>query len=612
MISRRRRALLGGGNLPLVSAGTLRRLTLTRAQVSVSATAVGTDGVSWSEFAADVPRFPGAARRLLIEGQRTNSVRNPRAEGIIAGTPGTAPTNWTVTASSNGINSEIVGRGVESGLPGVYVRLSGTSTAAAVIAVAFDNAVTAAVAQTWTLSSFLRLSAGSLTGAGVTNLEIIEQGGGTTPASTATQTPSATLTRTSVTHTTSEAGTTSIVVRQNLRVNSGVTFDATFFIAAPMACQAPFACSPVLPRAGTNRVLWSEALENAWWSKTTATIPETNRAAPDGSATGRLVNENGAGAAVAVATVNLVSVASGAPHTLTARLKRANCDWVRVFVGNDNSAANRVSVWANLATGALGTVTTQGTWTAGTGHSLTSLGHGWWLLELRFTPNNATLTVWATSAASDTSSSRANVGGGPGIGTQFEVWGVQVEQSPTASAYQANAGSLGGPASATRGADIVTGTLAALGLPGTAAGTYLISAVLPQVSTSVGATLLRIDDGTENNRIFLRQEPSQATLRLWNIVAGASAGADVVAGTITAGTLFRAALAVDGAGRAAASFNGGAVVSIAGGATAFTRLVLGGAVNGANALFGEVAHLSTLPAVTADGALPALCNTIPG
>ena len=51
------------------------------------------------QVAADTPRFDydpitRARRGILLEEARTNTIRNPRAEGSAAGSPGSTPTNW--------------------------------------------------------------------------------------------------------------------------------------------------------------------------------------------------------------------------------------------------------------------------------------------------------------------------------------------------------------------------------------------------------------------------------------------------------------------------------------------------------------------------------------
>lgn len=72
----------GTGRPALVSRGRISPLaTFTRSQVSAFSTARGADGATFREFAADVPRFNGTAQRLLIEGQRTNLIANPRTPG---------------------------------------------------------------------------------------------------------------------------------------------------------------------------------------------------------------------------------------------------------------------------------------------------------------------------------------------------------------------------------------------------------------------------------------------------------------------------------------------------------------------------------------------------
>jgi len=133
-------------------------LALSRAQVSTSSTALGADGVTWGEFGADVPRFNGVARRLLIEGQRTNSVRNPRMEGAVAGSPGTMPTHMAAANAGR----EIVGTGVESGIPFIDVRYTGSP--ADYFDMNFDTAnVVYNSPDTATGSVYLRLMGGSFT-----------------------------------------------------------------------------------------------------------------------------------------------------------------------------------------------------------------------------------------------------------------------------------------------------------------------------------------------------------------------------------------------------------------------------------------------------------------
>lgn len=103
---------------------------------------------------------------LLIEEQRTNSIRNNTMQGAVAGTPGTLPTNWTGNATLDGVSREVVATGTTNGITWIDIRLSGTSsTGGTQIPIAFDGVtqVAALQNQTWTPSVFLSVSGGSLT-----------------------------------------------------------------------------------------------------------------------------------------------------------------------------------------------------------------------------------------------------------------------------------------------------------------------------------------------------------------------------------------------------------------------------------------------------------------
>jgi hypothetical protein len=82
----------------------------------------------------DVPRLDyrnadgtlNSCPRLLLEPQRTNSIRNSTMVGAVAGSPGTLPTNWTSTLS--GLTQTIIGAGTENGIQYVDIRFNGTAT----------------------------------------------------------------------------------------------------------------------------------------------------------------------------------------------------------------------------------------------------------------------------------------------------------------------------------------------------------------------------------------------------------------------------------------------------------------------------------------------------
>jgi hypothetical protein len=111
----------------------------------------------------DVPRLDyrnadgsvNSCPRLLLEPQRTNSIRNSTMVGAVAGSPGTLPTNWGINAA---VTQTIVGTGIEAGLPYIDVRFSGTNTGANA-QILFESAtqITASNAQTWAGSFWFKI-----------------------------------------------------------------------------------------------------------------------------------------------------------------------------------------------------------------------------------------------------------------------------------------------------------------------------------------------------------------------------------------------------------------------------------------------------------------------
>jgi hypothetical protein len=232
---------------------------------------------------------------LLIEEQRTNSIRNNTGVGAVAGTPGTVPTNWSVTSTASGVTREIVGTGTESGIAYIDIKYSGTPSANLAISIAFEgtSSVAAAVGQTWTVSAYLKLQAGSFTGT-QTTLNILGTNGtiGTESFSTpnVTSTPSNIATaRLSASGTLADVTTLFVQPRVRISVTSGVPVDITLRIGLPQLEQGAFATS-VIPTAtaqvtrapdnatmtGTNFSSWynqSEGTMVAFYNTTTAVTP---------------------------------------------------------------------------------------------------------------------------------------------------------------------------------------------------------------------------------------------------------------------------------------------------------------------------------------------------
>lgn len=119
----------------LVSPGYISpSMVFSRAQVSSFSTAFDASG-NLVEYGADVPRFNGAAQRLLLEGQRTNFVSDVRFEGAVA--PSTNPAGMALVQSASGVSTTIVGTGTVNGLPYVDIAVAGTASNTSALILSF-------------------------------------------------------------------------------------------------------------------------------------------------------------------------------------------------------------------------------------------------------------------------------------------------------------------------------------------------------------------------------------------------------------------------------------------------------------------------------------------
>jgi hypothetical protein len=239
--------------------GTLdSRITFTRAS---SATFFDSAGVLQTA-ASGAARFtydPATLQPqgLLIEEQRTNSIRNNTMQGAVAGTPGTSPTNWVMPGTINGLTQQIVGVGTESGITYIDIRYSGTTTAASNHSVSFEaaNQISASSGQTWTRSGYFKIAAGATTNLNSISHSLQGRNAGNT-AFTETFTndiaPSltATLTRFSTASTLADANTAFVRSQITFFYNTGVAIDITLRIGLPQLELGAFATS-VIPTTTT-------------------------------------------------------------------------------------------------------------------------------------------------------------------------------------------------------------------------------------------------------------------------------------------------------------------------------------------------------------------------
>lgn len=278
------------------------RITFTRASTATYFNSAGVLTTANNNVARfDYSPSTLAPRGLLIEEQRTNSIRNNTMQGAVVGTIGSGgapPSNWAFTISTTtGLTREVLAVGTENGVNYVEFRLSGTASGAGSVDFVFEtaNGIVAATGQTWAGSTFWKLQNGSFTGLSNPILyfyELTSVGGFITSKSinltfptsaalnTQRQSGSATL----------NGGATVAFVRPLIKLDiaNGAVIDVTIRIGLPQLEQGAFATSvipttttaltrnaDVASMTGTNFSSWYNASEGTFVAETTVAAPRT-------------------------------------------------------------------------------------------------------------------------------------------------------------------------------------------------------------------------------------------------------------------------------------------------------------------------------------------------
>ena len=191
----------------------------------------------------------------LNEPAGKNWLPNPRAEGMIAGSPGTAPNSWA-NAYGFGLTRTIVGVGTEGGVPYIEIRYNGTSTAAGYTYFDFTPwNIPTTQNDNWTLSAFLRLTAGSWSNINAMQLQMF--GGNSVPSQvdftglTISYPTSAALStqRYKVSGAFVNSAVVVALARYIIGFATGLAIDFTVRIGAPQMEKTTAASSVILPPA---------------------------------------------------------------------------------------------------------------------------------------------------------------------------------------------------------------------------------------------------------------------------------------------------------------------------------------------------------------------------
>jgi len=256
--------------LPFAQSGTVDpRITFTRAS---SATYFNSQGVL-TTAPNNVPRIDfdpatGRCLGLLIEGGRTNSIRNNTMVGAVAGTPGTLPTNWASINGStdSGVTLSVIGVGQENGISYIDVGISGTATATSSqlnIALETNSGIAASSGQVWSFSGFSKIVTGSLNNIGIYFQfgELNSSGGYLQGGLLQLQptTSSLAIQRSSASYTIANASTAFIRPLIYFAITNGQTYNFTLRIGLPQLELGAFATSVI----ATTTAAATRTIENA-------------------------------------------------------------------------------------------------------------------------------------------------------------------------------------------------------------------------------------------------------------------------------------------------------------------------------------------------------------
>jgi hypothetical protein len=190
------------------------------------------------------------------------------------------------------------------------------------------------------------------------------------------------------------------------------TGDLTFTRSNDTATRV--ASNGLIERVRTNLALYSEQFDNAYWTKSQATITANATTAPDGTLTAEKFIEGSGSVAPECARTPIST--SNSIFTLSVFAKASERNFLII---NNNDGTGSFRVWFNLTTGVIGTTD------AGVTAFIENVGNGWFRCGVA---RQITVFASATSAFQIGSADGVDTYTGDGTSGIF-IWGAQMELS---------------------------------------------------------------------------------------------------------------------------------------------------------------------------------------
>jgi hypothetical protein len=246
----------------------------------------------------------------------------------------------------------------------------------------------------------------------------------------------------------------------------------------------------------TNLVTYSEAFDNAAWTKTNSSITANTIVAPDGELTADTLQDTSDVSATAhIAQSQSISLTSGTAYTISVYAKAGALPGL-AFIFPSTGFTSSLNARFNISTGVVAS-TDAGITSA----TITNVGNGWY---------RCTATATATSTVTGnfqirTANASTSFYQGTGTGTIY-IWGAQLEAGAFPTSYIATVASQ-----VTRSADAASMTGANFSSWYRADEGTLYAEATSGNSTNDSGRIASINDNTSNNRVeVLYSSASQA------------------------------------------------------------------------------------------------------